>query len=96
VTLPPETRCGATARDLELCGVTYVYNYAVAVYPDIRGCGQVSTVDAKTGIRGPSRSSYADPEVRLSADGTTVLFGRGQPPGNVALGHGPDDVVRLT
>ncbi|WP_197420261.1 hypothetical protein, partial [Mycobacterium sp. NAZ190054] len=61
------------ARDLELCGVTWVYNYAVAVYPDVRGCGQVSTVDAKTGRRGPARSSYADPQVTLSGDGTTVL-----------------------
>ncbi|MDT7731938.1 MAG: hypothetical protein QOK45_2191 [Mycobacterium sp.] len=61
------------ARDLELCGVTYVYNYAVAVYPDVRGCGQVSTIDAKTGMRGPSRTAYSDPEVKLSSDGTTVL-----------------------
>src|SRR5690242_13899598 len=61
------------ARDLELCGVTYVYNYAVAVYPDVRGCGQVSTIDAKTGQRGPSRTAYADPEVKLSSDGTVVL-----------------------
>ncbi|MBU9764083.1 PQQ-binding-like beta-propeller repeat protein [Mycobacterium sp. TNTM28] len=61
------------ARDLELCGVTSVYQYAVAVYPDIRGCGQVSTVDGKTGRRGPARTAYADPEVRLSSDGTTVL-----------------------
>ncbi len=61
------------ARDLELCGVTWVYSYAVAVYPDVRGCGQVSTIDAQTGQRGPSRSAYADPEVRLSSDGTTVL-----------------------
>jgi hypothetical protein len=61
------------ARDLELCGVTYVYNHAVAVYPDVRGCGQVSTIDAKTGMRGPTRSAYADPEVKLSSDGTTVL-----------------------
>lgn len=61
------------ARDLDLCGVTWVYDYAVAVYPDVRGCGQVSTVDAQTGRRGPSRSGYADPEVRLSSDGTTVL-----------------------
>jgi hypothetical protein len=61
------------ARDVELCGVTYVYNYAVAVYPDVRGCGQVSTIDGKTGRRGPSRTAYADPEVTLSADGTTVL-----------------------
>jgi hypothetical protein len=61
------------ARDLDLCGVTWVYQYAVAVYPDVRGCGQVSTVDARTGRRGPSRTAYADPEVALSSDGTTVL-----------------------
>ena len=61
------------ARDLPLCGVTWVYNYAVAVYPDGRGCGQVSTVDAQTGTRGPTRSSYADDQVTLSGDGTTVL-----------------------
>ncbi|MGA9376504.1 MAG: hypothetical protein WBV64_16055 [Mycobacterium sp.] len=61
------------ARDLELCGVTSVYQYAVAVYPDSRGCGQVSTIDAGTGKRGPSRTAYADPEVRLSSDGSTVL-----------------------
>jgi hypothetical protein len=61
------------ARDLDLCGVTWVYHYAVAVYPDKRGCGQVSTIDGQTGMRGPSRTAYADPEVTLSSDGTTVL-----------------------
>lgn len=61
------------ARDTELCGVTSVYHFAVAVYPDIRGCGQVSTINGKTGKRGPARSGYADPEVRLSSDGSTVL-----------------------
>lgn len=61
------------ARDLDLCGVTWVYNYAVAVYPDARGCGQVSTVDARTGMRGPARTSYADRHVTLAGDGTTVL-----------------------
>ncbi|QYL24245.1 Rv3212 family protein [Mycolicibacterium diernhoferi] len=61
------------SRDLELCGVTSVYQYAVAVYPDARGCGQVSTIDAGTGKRGPARTGYADPEVRLSTDGSTVL-----------------------
>src|SRR5258705_7888017 len=78
------------ARDLELCGVTYVYNYAVAVYPDVRGCGQVSTVDAKTGMRGPSRTSYADPEVRLSADGTTVVSA-----GDSRLEMWRSDMVRM-
>lgn len=61
------------ARDLDLCGVSWVYQYAVAVYPDVRGCGQVSTIDARTGRRGPARTGYADPEVTLSSDGTTVL-----------------------
>lgn len=61
------------SRDLELCGLTWVYNDAVAVYPDRRGCGQVSTIDGNTGRRGPARTSFSDPEVRLSSDGTTVL-----------------------
>jgi hypothetical protein len=61
------------ARDLDLCGLTSVYNSAVAVYPDSRGCGQVSTIDGQTGMRGPSRTAYADPTVALSTDGTTVL-----------------------
>jgi len=61
------------ARDLDLCGVSWVYQYAVAVYPDSRGCGQVSAVDASTGQRGAARSGYADDRVELSSDGTTVL-----------------------
>ena len=61
------------ARDVDLCGVTYVYYDAVAVYPDARGCGQVSTIDGKTGRRAHARTAYADPEVTLSSDGTTVL-----------------------
>ncbi|HTY30452.1 hypothetical protein [Mycobacterium sp.] len=61
------------ARDSELCGVSWVYHYAVAVFKDDRGCGQVSTLDGSTGRRGAARSGYADPRVRLSSDGTTVL-----------------------
>lgn len=57
----------------ELCGVSWVYKYALAVYPDRRGCGQVSAIDGATGQRGPTRSSYADEQVRLTADGTIVL-----------------------
>ena len=41
--------------NLDLCAVSWVYQYAVAVYPDSRGCGQVSTIDATTGKRGPAR-----------------------------------------
>lgn len=61
------------ARDIDLCGVTWLYRYAVGVYRDDRGCGQVSTLDGSTGRRGPARSGYADPKVRLSSDGMTVL-----------------------
>lgn len=60
-------------RDLQLCGLSYVYNWAVAVYPDRRGCGQVSTIDGGDGRRGPARTSYADDTVTLTADGSTVL-----------------------
>lgn len=78
------------SRDLELCGVSWVYQYAVAVYPDARGCGQVSTIDAKTGMRGSSRSAYADPQVTLSADGTTVLSA-----GDTRLEMWRSDMVRM-
>jgi hypothetical protein len=61
------------ARNVDLCGVTYVYNDAVAVYPDTRGCGQVTTIDGQTGRRHYSRTAFADPEVKLSSDGSTVL-----------------------
>ncbi|AFM16206.1 hypothetical protein Mycch_1404 [Mycolicibacterium chubuense NBB4] len=77
-------------RDLDLCGVTWVYNYAVAVYPDARGCGQVSSVDARTGTRGPSRTSYADRHVTLSGDGTTVLSA-----GDTRLEMWRSDLVRM-
>ncbi|BBX71440.1 Rv3212 family protein [Mycolicibacterium psychrotolerans] len=77
-------------RDLDLCGVTWVYNYAVAVYPDVRGCGQVSTVDARTGTRGPARTSYADKQVTLSGDGTTVLSA-----GDTRLEMWRSDMVRM-
>lgn len=61
------------ARDTELCGVSYVYDLAVAVYPDSRGCGQVSGIKAGTGDRGPTRTSYADNQVVLTSDGSAVL-----------------------
>lgn len=60
-------------RGVDLCGVTYVYSDAVAVYPDARGCGQVTTIDAQTGRRHYARTAYADDDVTLSSDGSTVL-----------------------
>lgn len=61
------------ARDRDLCGVSAVYDLAVAVYPDSRGCGQVSGVKAASGQRGPTRTSYADDVVVLTSDGNAVL-----------------------
>jgi hypothetical protein len=61
------------ARDTDLCGVSHVYELAIAVYPDDRGCGQVSGIKAATGQRGPTRTSYADDVVVLSSDGNAVL-----------------------
>ena len=78
------------ARDRDLCGVTWVYHYAVAVYPDDRGCGQVSTID------GPHRAPRTRPQrlrrsrVTLSSDGTTVLSA-----GDTRLELWRSDMVRM-
>jgi len=61
------------ARNTDLCAVSYVYDLAVAVYPDNRGCGQVSSIRGGTGERGPTRSAYADKHVVVTSDGSTVL-----------------------
>src|SRR5436305_6354707 len=78
------------ARDTDLCGVSWVYHYAVAVFKDDRGCGQVSTLDGSTGRRGAARSGYADSRVRLSSDGTTVLSA-----GDTRLELWRSDMVRM-
>jgi len=78
------------SRDSDLCGVSWVYRFAVAVYRDDRGCGQVSTLDGSNGRRGPARSGYADPRVRLSSDGTTVLSA-----GDTRLELWRSDMVRM-
>ncbi len=78
------------ARDTDLCAVSWVYRYAVAVYRDDRGCGQVSTIDGSTGRRGPARSSYADSHVDVTSDGTTVLSA-----GNTRLEMWRSDMVRM-
>jgi hypothetical protein len=78
------------ARDLDLCGVSSIGHLAVAVYPDSRGCGQVSTIDGDTGRRGPTRTAYADKKVTLSTDGTTVLSA-----GSTRLELWRSDMVRV-
>ncbi|MGV0625080.1 Rv3212 family protein [Mycolicibacter minnesotensis] len=61
------------ARGVDLCAVSWIYRYAVAVYPDSRGCGQVSAIVAATGMRGPARTSYADRTVKVTSEGNAVL-----------------------
>lgn len=61
------------ARKDGLCGVSYVYGLAVAVYPDDRGCGQVTAIDAGTGRRNTARTSYSDRQITLRSDGNVVL-----------------------
>ncbi|WP_428341976.1 Rv3212 family protein [Mycobacterium sp.] len=78
------------SRDTDLCGVSWVYRFAVAVYRDDRGCGQASTLDGSTGQRGPARSSYSDRRVELSSDGTTVLSA-----GDTRLELWRSDMVRM-
>jgi hypothetical protein len=78
------------ARGTDLCAVSWLYRYAVAVYRDQRGCGQVSTIDGSTGRRGPARSSYADKHVTLSSDGTAVLSA-----GDTRLELWRSDMVRV-
>jgi hypothetical protein len=78
------------SRDSDLCGVSWVYRVAVAVYRDDRGCGQASTIDGSTGQRGPARSSYSNRRVQLSSDGTTLLSA-----GDTRLELWRSDMVRM-
>jgi len=77
-------------RDRDLCGVTWIYQEAVAVYPDDRGCGQVTAIDAATGRRGPTRTGYENKTITLSSDGTTVLAA-----GDTRLETWRSDMVRV-
>lgn len=63
-------------RDRPLCGALGAWNTVVAVYPDGRGCGQVTQLDGASGTRKAQRSSDADDPVSLSDDGT-YLTSRG-------------------
>jgi len=78
------------SRDVDLCGVSWIYRYAVAVYPDSRGCGQVSAVVAADGRRGPARTSYADRTVRVTSEGSAVLSA-----GSTRLELWRSDLVRV-
>lgn len=60
-------------RDLPLCGVESQFGQVLAVYRDQRGCSQATLLSADDGSRRTARSSYMDPAVRLSVDGTYTL-----------------------
>ncbi|MEU0500053.1 hypothetical protein [Nocardia sp. NPDC005998] len=60
-------------RDLSLCGVESQFGTVIAVYKDQRGCSQAILLAGEDGSRRTARSSYMDPAVQLSVDGTYVL-----------------------
>ncbi|WP_433601673.1 Rv3212 family protein [Nocardia sp. CA-135953] len=60
-------------RDLPLCGVESQFGTVIAVYKDQRGCSQATLLAGEDGSRRTARSSYMDPTVQLSVDGTYVL-----------------------
>ncbi|MGO4614830.1 PQQ-binding-like beta-propeller repeat protein [Nocardia sp. 2YAB30] len=57
-------------RDMPLCGIEGQFGMVVAVYRDHRGCSQATLLAGDSGARRTARSSYMDPSVRLSVDGT--------------------------
>ncbi|WP_054815072.1 Rv3212 family protein [Nocardia arizonensis] len=60
-------------RDMPLCGVEAQFSMVLAVYKDQRGCSQATLLAGESGQRRTARSSYMDPRVRLSVDGTYAL-----------------------
>ncbi|MEU7768061.1 PQQ-binding-like beta-propeller repeat protein [Nocardia sp. NPDC049190] len=60
-------------RDMPLCGIEGQFGMVVAVYRDQRGCSQATLLAGDSGARRTARSSYMDPNLRLSVDGTYVL-----------------------
>ncbi|KIA63166.1 PQQ-binding-like beta-propeller repeat protein [Nocardia vulneris] len=60
-------------RDMPLCGIEGQFTTVVAVYRDQRGCSQATLLAGDNGARRTARTSYMDPSVRLSVDGTYTL-----------------------
>ncbi|MEV0245403.1 PQQ-binding-like beta-propeller repeat protein [Nocardia sp. NPDC050712] len=60
-------------RDMPLCGLESQFGQVVAVYKDQRGCSQATLLAGENGDRRTARSSYMDPSIRLSVDGTYML-----------------------
>lgn len=60
------------ARDLPLCTVGSEWGRALAVYRKQQNCSEVSSLQGRTGVRGPARNSDAEFGTRLLSDGTYV------------------------
>ena len=64
-------------RDLPLCQTAAAWptsnDETLAVYRNSRGCGEVTALDSSTGRRVGSRSSDADPAIRLVTDSGYVV-----------------------
>ncbi len=82
------------ARDSDLCGLSWVYHYAVAVY---QGRPRLRAGQHPRRVHGPSRARPQ--QLRRPARAPVLrrhdgVVGRRHPAGTVALGHGPDAGLR--
>lgn len=59
-------------RELQLCTVGAAWNRAVAVYEEGEYCGEVTTLEAAGGARGPQRNADVGLGARLQGNGTLV------------------------
>jgi hypothetical protein len=59
-------------RDLPLCTVAAAWGRALAVYRTDTGCTEVTSVEATTGARGPTRNADVAADTRLTGDGNLV------------------------
>jgi hypothetical protein len=66
------------ARDIPLCTVSSEWGRALAVYRKSLNCSEVTSLEGKTGERGPQRNGDAELGTHLLTDGTYVT----------ATGHG--------
>jgi hypothetical protein len=60
-------------RNMPLCGAESQYGAVIATYRDRRGCSQTALLAADTGARRTARSSFMDPQLSFSMDGTYTV-----------------------
>lgn len=61
------------ARGEAVCALAENAGLILAFYPDARGCGEVTALEASTGQRRYARSSRADEQVTVITDGTHTV-----------------------